>query len=124
VQIKGMPTGLRGRAKEDHMTGTEKQVAWASQIVEDGRKTIAMNLERNKKEYERTEAKCFLLWARVWKKLDDDYENALTDTKCDDAQFVIDNRAKFDPEKITALFNQICRQISNRPELADQLPNV
>ncbi len=84
------------------MKGTEKQIAWAEQIISDALGTINRNIARIKKQIEKYGAdKHSELELKAWEAARGQYENViLKSAEAQNAAWIIDNRKRMDPAAI------------------------
>jgi ethanolamine utilization protein EutP (predicted NTPase) len=102
------------------LKGSEKQKAWATQIITDARNTIARNiaLANERKAQYPTEAAMFDEEIAIWEDLQRQYEAIITPIT--DAAVIIDKRNMLDASAVmgyfSAMFNmrQIARHDANR----------
>jgi hypothetical protein len=89
------------------LKGSEKQKAWATQIITDARNTIARNiaLANERKAQYPSEAAMFDDEIAIWEDLQKQYEAVITPIT--DAAVIIDKRNAIDASAVIRLFNQI-----------------
>jgi len=105
---RGGSGGSGGGGKTIKLTGTEKQIAWAKQIIADSQSTIDKNIARIEKVLGE------IGWGpksgmgkelATWHKIKESYEKALNEIekKPNNAAFIIDNRRSLDSGYIVRL---------------------
>ena len=84
------------------MKGTEKQIAWAEDIIKNARVTVAANIAKNEEEAEKHEGSSAAAYYREqadkWTRLGEQIEGFFAAT--DDAAKIIDKRDLFDPRQL------------------------
>jgi hypothetical protein len=100
------------------LKGSEKQKAWATQIITDARNTIARNiaLANERKAQYPSEAAMFDDEIAIWEDLQKQYEAVITPIT--DAAVIIDKRKALDANAVMSLYNQISimNQIATKKE--------
>ena len=103
------------------MTGTDKQIAWAQSIISESRSLIANNIKNCVDQYAaHPEADFYLLWMRIWKRIDHEFETAMGNQKCQSATFIIDKRHYFDADAIRQQEEKLRFMLDNHPEKIDE----
>ena len=86
------------------MKGTEKQIAFANNIIQESRNTIAANIARfTELGLERD--------VKIWNMVSEQYETAIS--KIDNAAFVIDHRTSLGSNGVMSAYNQINIMVSS-----------
>ncbi len=78
------------------MKGTEKQIAWAQDIITNAQETIRRNIERNADDAAEL---------KIWKWMEAEYAKAMEQVG-DNASLIINNRKALDSDRVIYLTNQ------------------
>ena len=80
------------------MTGSDKQIAWAKQIINDALGTINRNISRVTEHIEKYDMQDEQIYLDTWLAAKNQYENVILKTpEAQDASWIIDNRKRMDP---------------------------
>lgn len=86
------------------MKGTEKQIAFANNIIQESRNTIAANIARfTELGLERD--------VKIWNMVSEQYETAIS--KIDNAASIIEHRSSLNSSSIMNAYNQINIMVSS-----------
>lgn len=86
------------------MKGTEKQITWANDIIQESRNTIAANIARfTELGLERD--------VKIWNMVSEQYETAIS--KIDNAAFIIEHRSSLNSSSVMNAYNQINIMVSS-----------
>lgn len=92
------------------MKGTEKQIKWAEEIVEEGRATIRINIEKIQKELARVGHVSTLEDnLEIWEKMQIAHEKLIA--KLDDAAIIIEKKDYLNGHGMVAKFDELSRQL-------------
>ena len=95
------------------LKGTEKQVAWAEDIIREARETISRNIEFKKQEEERNNVPGFFaLEIEAFEKCGESLETMLAGI--DSASKIIDMRSKLSSGSILRMVQEYCYVMRNR----------
>jgi hypothetical protein len=84
--------------REPPMTGSDKQIAWAKQIINDALGTINRNISRVTEHIEKYDMQDEQIYLDTWLAAKNQYENVILKTpEAQDASWIIDNRKRMDP---------------------------
>ncbi len=87
------------------MNGTEKQIKWANNIMNDALNTIDANVNRMEKE----NPQLFRFEIQAYNECKEEMQKLFAE--CEDAKKIIENRDMFDPRRINLIVQQRASQL-------------
>lgn len=85
------------------MTGSAKQIAWAEDILADGKTTITRNIELNRKFFAQYNDPMYEHFAKVWEQIGVEYDKIIATVT--DASAIIAKRNQLSPAALGRAFN-------------------
>lgn len=106
------------------MNGSEKQVAWANDIIRKARETVSAGKAWWMENYNKQpQAEFYLEWAKMWKRVGRELETFIAHPKMQDAKVVIDNRDRISPDALRKQQEKLRFHLDKHPELKEEYLN-